>query len=451
MAGDFLDRRVLVMGLGRFGGGAGVTRWLVEQGARVRLTDLTSEDNLRGSLHSIADVVDTGRVELRLGEHRIEDFRTADLVIANPAVRLPWTDEHLNAAADAGVPITTEIRLVVERLDRRRVIGVTGSAGKSTTAAMIHHILSRLGHPAHFGGNVGGSLLPALSRGEIEENAWVVLELSSAMLHWLGEGVGTPGAPGWSPGWSPGVAVLTNLAPNHLDWHGDFEHYRESKLNIRRFQNPDDAFLDGRRLPPAGDVEIAIPGRHNLLNAGLAIEAVRRAVGASRRSCVEALADFCGLPHRLQLVAERDGCLFYNDSKSTTPEATRLAVDAFEDPSRLHLIAGGSSKGADLSPIASLARRLAGLYAIGGTGREIVDAACGASNTVQCETLDVAVHAAISVMRRGDVLLLSPGCASFDQFANFEERGERFVQLVRDSSPSIGTNHPMTTVAKTDD
>jgi UDP-N-acetylmuramoylalanine--D-glutamate ligase len=145
------------------------------------------------------------------------------------------------------------------------------------------------------------------------------------------------------------------------------------------------------------------------------------------------LADFPGLPHRLQLVAEREGLRFYNDSKSTTPEATALAVNAFDDPSRLHLIAGGYDKKIDLTAIANLARKIAGLYTIGATGAALAAAGAKAGGRSQyCATLEHAVQEALHRMRDGDILLLSPGCASWDQFTNFEERGEAFVRLVTD-------------------
>ncbi|MFG0329870.1 MAG: UDP-N-acetylmuramoyl-L-alanine--D-glutamate ligase [Phycisphaerales bacterium] len=444
---EVADRRVTVMGLGRFGGGVGVTRWLADElGCRVLVTDLESPDRLRDSLEKIDDLVRSSRVTLRLGEHRPEDFSETDLVVANPAVPSPWRNRYLLAAMSAGVKVTTEMRLLVERLpDRRRVIGVTGTAGKSTTAAMIHHILRERGDaPAHLGGNIGGTLLGT----EIGARDWVVIELSSAMLFWLGEGEGYEGAPGWSPG----VAVVTNLAQNHIDWHGSFEHYAESKRNILRFQDADDTAVLGDLPPETAEAwttngrriesiveplafELATPGRHNERNARLAVTTCHAVAGVAPDDAAEALRTFRGLPHRLALVTERaDGVRFYDDSKSTTPEATALAVDAFDDPSRVHLIAGGYDKGVDLSSVARLASRLAGLYTIGATGTTIASAArelCGENCFVaSCDSLSKAVETALPRLRPGDALLLSPGCASWDQYLNFEERGEQFVSLV---------------------
>jgi UDP-N-acetylmuramoylalanine--D-glutamate ligase len=427
MSGAFSGKHITVMGLGRFGGGVGVTRWLCSQGAHVLVTDVQPAEKLIEPLAGIRDLVDAGQVMLRLGEHRREDFATScDLVVANPAVPTPWENPNLNAARKAGVPITTEIRLLTERINRDRTIGVTGSAGKSTTTAMIHHILIKAGHRAHLGGNIGGSLLNSLN--EIDHDDWIVLELSSAMLYWLGEGVGYPQARGWSPH----VAVITNINPNHIDWHGSFEHYERSKRNIFQFQRPGDCQVRGdEQGANVSQFELKVPGRHNRINAATATAAVHKAVDLSIDAAARLVADFPGLPHRLHLAAEIDGLRFFNDSKSTTPESTLLAVRAFDDPSEVHLIAGGYDKGSDLAPIAALASTLGGLYTIGSTGKAIAGAAPDGIAEF-CDTLACAVDLALARMKPGDALLLSPGCASWDQFTNYEERGETFVKLVRD-------------------
>ena len=218
-------KRCTVMGLGRFGGGLGVTRWLVDQGCIVCVTDQAPPEALADSLAPLRKDIDQGRVHLKLGGHDPEDFIQTDLVIANPAVPRPWENPCLHAARDHGVHITTEIRLLVERLDRDRVIGVTGTNGKSTTTTMIHHILTHAGLDAKLGGNIGGSLLPLVHT--FTEDTWIILELSSAMLYWLGDERS-------DQGWSPGTSVLTNVAPNHIDWHGTESHYRQCKDNITR-------------------------------------------------------------------------------------------------------------------------------------------------------------------------------------------------------------------------
>jgi UDP-N-acetylmuramoylalanine--D-glutamate ligase len=422
---DLRDLRVTVMGLGRFGGGAGVARWLAEQGARVVVTDLLDAQSLAGSLEPLAGLVAQRRVELHLGGHDERDFSACDLVVANPAVPRPWKNRYLRAAVAADVAVTTEIRLLIERLDRRRVIGVTGTAGKSTTTAMIHHILTRAGLSSHLGGNIGGSLLDTL--GVIEPDHRVVLELSSAMLYWLGEDAETWG----HTGWSPHVAAITNLRPNHLDWHGTLEHYAECKRGIFRYQAPGDPALDGADLDEGPPIRLAIPGGHNQANARLAVAAACAAAGLAAGQAADALRDFGGLAHRLQLVCEHGDLRFYNDSKATTPQATCLAVDAFDDASAVHVLAGGYDKKIDLSAIVELAPRVAGLYTIGTTGRRLAEAVAGDGHAEYCESMEAAAARAYRRMNAGDVLLLSPGCASWDQFENYEQRGDAFCTWVR--------------------
>ncbi len=451
---ELAGAKVTVMGLGRFGGGIGVTRWLAGKGADVLVTDLADETALAPSIAQVRDLIDAGQVTLRLGGHNVSDFTTCDVVVASPAVPRPWENRFLRAAEAAGIPITTEIRLLVERLpDRKRVIGVTGTAGKSTTSAMIAHGLNAVDDRAVLGGNIGGSLLDEVSR--LGEQTWVVLELSSAQLYWLGEGCGSPRAKGWSP-W---VAVVTNFMPNHLDWHGDVDHYRESKRNIVRWQPPSEGNLgpysvmyesvmgwlpwNGRRGSDQIVIEdeylddaptLAIPGRHNRLNALAAVNCILLISGLNPR---DAISTFPGLPHRLQHAGDFAGIKVYNDSKCTTPEAARLAIEAFDDEGwggagNVHLIAGGYDKQIDLAPMVEAAARCAGVSTIGATGAALAEAINAAGGrAMECGTLEMAVERSAGAIARGQVLLLSPGCASWDQFTNYEERGERFIALAR--------------------
>ncbi len=465
---DLAGRRVTVMGLGRFGGGVGVTKWLCSRGADVLVTDRDSAESLAGSLESIRHLTGSGQVSLRLGDHNVSDFTTCDLVVANAAVPRPWDDRFLRAAEAARIPITTEIALLIGSLPdgvRRRTVGVTGSVGKSTTTAMIHHGLlaaaAALGSPEAsrmpvrrvlMGGNIGGSLLERLP--EIDDQTWLVLELSSAMLYWLGRDPATRG-------WSPGVAVVTNLSPNHLDWHGDLAHYAESKQQLLVRQQPGDVAVLGESVwtwrdrtvatplridPRTFTPPMSLPGEHNRANAAAALAACAASMpDADRRTIETAIAGFGGLVHRLQLVRTtplpgRPGepARFYNDSKSTTPESCLKAVDALASmpgfsSSRIHLIAGGYDKGVDLGSIVARSADLAGLYTIGTTGPRLAAAAGEAGR--ECGTLERAFAAALGRMQPGDALLLSPGCASWDQFVNFEQRGEAFVRLVEGIRP----------------
>jgi UDP-N-acetylmuramoylalanine--D-glutamate ligase len=461
------------MGLGRFGGGLGAARWLAAQGADVLVTDTATEADLAGPLEQLRGLIDAGAVTLRLGAHNVSDFTDTDLVVANPAVPKPWENRFLRAAEAAGVPVTTEMNLVVTRLPTpERTIAVTGTAGKSTTAAMIANALDRIapkidaGAKVWLGGNIGGSLLPRID--EISERDFVVLEVSSAMLYWMLVEVGL-GDIEPDRFWRPGVAVVTNFTSNHLDWHGTLDEYRAAKQFLIELLGDDGiAVLDASladwgteadllvdaESPEVQRSRLAIPGRHNRANAHMAMHAVGATLHRNNLDLdsvgddvLDALTNFPGLPHRLQLVAgDRDTVRFVNDSKCTTPEAAILAVEAFEEDAQragrpiVRLIAGGYDKGVSLSPLKKIAPRLAGVYAIGKTAPaiEAILAKAGAT-PVDCGTLDEAVQHAARDASPGDVILLSPACASWDQFTNFEERGDRFATLARRHAPGAST------------
>ncbi|MEO1584020.1 MAG: UDP-N-acetylmuramoyl-L-alanine--D-glutamate ligase [Planctomycetota bacterium] len=428
----------VIMGLGTFGGGLGAARHLLALGHEVLITDLRTEQELAGPLDALRPQLDAGVVTLRLGAHNVSDMTTCELLVVNPAVKQPWTNRFVRSARAAGVRVTTELGLAIDTLPSScRLTGVTGSAGKSTTASMVHAGLTAAGRPAHIGGNLGGSLLDRL--GSIAPSDDVVIEVSSAQLWWLSQD-GAITTDRWFD-----LGVITNITPNHIDWHGSLEHYTRCKhLLVERLPGDGVAVLGPgmetrsvheanalntrlRIAPIASDADLPdllVPGGHNRLNARVALAACA-ALGADPRGAAEAIAAFRGLPHRLAAVAEHRGVLYINDSKSTTPEATRLALDAMGDRP-VHLIVGGSDKGADLEPIARLAPRTRSLLCIGQTGRTI--AALAGIRPV--ETLASAVEYASGNAAPGDAVLLSPGCASFDQFASFEERGRAFERLV---------------------
>ncbi|MDB5297951.1 MAG: hypothetical protein JWO31_3934 [Phycisphaerales bacterium] len=433
---ELSGKRVTVAGLGHFGGGVAAARWLVSQGATVTVTDKAPADKLADSVAQLAGLP----ITYRLGGHEEADFAGADLVVASPAV--PPSNPYLAAARSSGVPVTTEICLFAERC-RAPVVGVTGTKGKSTTAAMLGAILGRQ-FTTWFGGNIGTSLLPELPN--IEPDHVVVLELSSFMLDYLGRA-----------GWSPHVAVVTLLVPDHLDWHGSFAVYAAAKRNVLRYQKPGDvavvneesaAVMDwvddrdpragGARFVPYGvagrrPFELCIPGRHNQLNAQGAYAAAA-ALGVSWDDAQAALRDFAGLPHRLQLVHEADGVRWFNDSIATVPEAAAAALAAFDDGRVIHVV-GGSDKGLDVTPmVGPLAARAKAVLCVGQTGDAVAAAvrAAGGRDVRQCVTLDAAAAAARAIAAPGDVVLLSPGFASYGQFTNFQERGERFAALARE-------------------
>ena len=450
---QFADKRVTVLGLGRFGGGVGVARWLVEQGASVTVTDQQDADALA---ESVAQLDGLG-VAFKLGGHDPADFAETDLVVANPAV--PPNSEMLEVARKARVPVTTEIALLVERLPTRLVFGVTGTKGKSTTAALLARMLgawsplppdradrvraARSGlvdladsRPRRVwaGGNMGGSLLGRLP--EMSERDFVVLELSSFMLHHLGR-----------IRWSPHVALVTMVDVDHVAWHGGEEAYLEAKRNLVRhqaetdfavlpaFSKPARAFRDhtaarvveyGKRAHLPEAFAPLLPGKHNRLNERGAFAAASL-VGVYPEQAAEACADFAGLPHRLQLVHEADGVRWVNDSIATIPAAAAAACEAFAAGTVVQIV-GGSDKGIDpLAMCRTLADRCRAVLCVGDTGPRLAGLV-GERATV-AGTLAEAVETARRVARDGDVVLLSPGYASYDQWANFEARGEAFASL----------------------
>lgn len=419
------------MGLGHFGGGAAVARWLARQGAIVTVTDLAHE-------HTLAPALATLQAEpiaaYHLGGHWEEDFRQAELVVVNPAVR-PG-DRFLRVAAAAGAARTSEIELFLNACPAS-VIGVTGSNGKSTTAAMTAAILRAEGRRTWLGGNLGASLLEQLE--QIDAGDWVVLELSSFQLAHL-----NPGAR------LPELAVVVNCTPNHLDWHGRFEDYVAAKQRILTGQKADalavlntrDAevsrwgrLVRGRQLallPPAAIPPLQTPGEHNRANALCAATAAA-GVGCSADAIRRGLGAFSGLPQRLEWFAVLGGRRFYNDSTATTPESTIAALETLEGG--VWLLAGGSDKGIDLRPLAAaVVRRARGAAFFGAVRQRLRELALASRPNFPCvalETLAEALRWCWQQSGPGESVVLSPACASYDQFQNFRQRGEVFAELVR--------------------
>ena len=340
------------------------------------------------------------------------------------------------------MPITTEICLFVERC-RASVFGVTGTKGKSTTSALLGAMLGKRFN-VWVGGNIGRSLLTDLPN--IDPTDLVVLELSSFMLDYLGRA-----------GWSPHVAVLTMLGSDHLEWHGSRDAYLSAKANVVRHQRASDFVVvngsdasalaiasesTGAVAPYAADAQPAfslrLAGAHNQLNAQAAFAAAS-IVGVPFDEAQAAVASFDGLPHRLQVVFESaDGVRFVNDSIATVPEAAMAALAAFPQGRVVQIVGGSKKKDPPVAALcAALSERAKAVVCTGETGPKVAAALSAAGNTVvHAEVIAdfaAAVRRARALASPGDIVLLSPGYASYDQFANFQERGEAFARLAREA------------------
>ncbi len=439
------DRRVTVMGLGLFGGGAAVARALAEAGARVTVTDLRSEAELGDSVRALADL-DLGWT---LGEHRPEDFTAADVVVASPAVAP--SNPHLELARGAGAAVTSEIELFLEACPARIAL-VTGTQGKSTTSHIAAGLLCACRIRAHLGGNIGRALIGELAR--IDAGDVVVLEVSSYQLEAL---------PTELASLSRNVAAVcvTGVLADHLERHGSVEAYEAAKRRALDLAPPravlilpaDDARVRAWDLPAlctrwfsirgdahlcvrdgafrAGDeqlgrvADVQLKGSFQHANV-LAALGLARALGAPASGLAAALADVRGLEHRLQDLGSFSGHRVWDNGVSTTPDSTVSALCAFNGP--LTLLCGGQAKDLALDElVATCAARAQRVMTFGASGEALASALhAGGVDVHFAGELADAVREAFAHMEAGETLLFSPACASFDAFLNFEQRVAAF-------------------------
>jgi UDP-N-acetylmuramoylalanine--D-glutamate ligase len=441
--GLFRNKKILVMGLGRFGGGVDVVKFACSVGAKVIVTDLAKQDALAESIAQLK-----GRdVDYHLGSHEPADFEQADMVVANPAV--PLDNKFLQIASKAGRKVTSQIELFFE-LCPAKIIGITGANGKSTTTSLTAHLLrSRFGNKVWLGGNIGNEPMLTIV-GRIKHDDLVVLELSSFQIEQLAQSDK-----------APKVALLTNLTPNHLDRYKTFENYcnakelmfQHQKLNknqpaVSIFNSDDEVNRkwfakyqkDAGRVCvkfSADDVPAGIrsayglPGRAYLANLAGAI-AIAKNIGVTDEQIIGCLPAFKALPHRLQFVGEARGVRWYNDSKATTPDSSIVALEAFDSPI---IIAGGYDKHIPFDEFgAKIAQKAKAAILIGQTaqviGKIIQNHPQNKAEIRFAKTLEEAVKFAEAIAVKGDAVLLSPACASYDMFENYEQRGEQFIDLV---------------------
>src|SRR5271168_2157860 len=444
---ELKDKRVLVVGLGKSGVASAL--FLKTRGARVTVSDTKSGDELRNEIPALLD----HGITVETGGHGERTFRGQDLIVVSPGV--PVDLPMLVQARALGEAVIGEIELAAQFLPGP-IVAITGSNGKTTTTTLTGEILTAGGLPTLVGGNIGTPAISLADRARPE--SVIVLEVSSFQL----ETIQT---------FRPKVAVVLNVTPDHLDRHRTFEAYVNAKARIFENQRGDDfavlneddpacvgmagrtraqvfwfsrqkevkqgawvregniLFRDGRgqrEIMLAS--EIPLKGAHNLENV-LAAVCAGVLMGCATEKIRAAVREFKAVEHRLEFVATIRGVEYYNDSKATNVDATIKALESF--PGRIHLILGGKDKGSDYSLLNSLLKdRVKRVYAIGAAAAKIEAQASG-TEIVSAGTLEAAVRRASEAATRGDIVLLAPACASFDQFDSYEHRGQVFKGLVR--------------------
>ena len=459
---DLTGKRVVIIGLARQG--AALARFAAGVGAEVVVSDLRPAGKLTETINALADL----DISYVLGEHPLSLLEDTDVLAISGAV--PATAPIVQAARERGIPVTND-SLEFARRSPAPIVGVTGSAGKTTTTALTGAMGRASGRTTWVGGNIGRPLIAHVH--EMVPSDLVVQELSSFQLELWSSEWGRP------HGVSPAVAAVLNVTPNHLDRHKTMDAYAGAKANILRFQGEEDvavlcaddagsmamkkhvcgrlrtfsaehpvsdgAFVRDERIwLRSGDeetavcavVDVRLRGAHNVLNV-LASAALADAAGVPVRAMRQAIETFTGVAHRLELVATVDGVQWVNDSIATAPERALAAIDAFSEP--LILLAGGRDKEMVWDEWArQVVRRVRHVVLFGELAPDLArrlerqrEEATHPPPLTQVETVAEAVEAAARVARPGDVVLLAPGGTSYDAFKDFEERGERFRQCVR--------------------
>ncbi len=441
-------KRIAVCGIGH--NNLPVIRQLTDKGAQVLACDRRD----RAQLGQTADELEAAGVELSLGEGYLAHLDDVDMILRTPGMK-PYLPEF-ERARERGIPVSSEMELFFA-LCPAPIYGVTGSDGKTTTTTIIAGLLEASGKTVHLGGNIGRPLLPEIEK--VQPDHVVVVELSSFQLTRMAQ--------------SPHVAVITNVAPNHLDWHTDMAEYIDAKRNLMRFQKTGDrvvlnadnevtasfvpdaadecclfsrrhevahgAFLgednvlymraDGQDVPVMNRSDILIPGDHNVENYLAAIAAVWGEVAPA--TIAEYARTFGGVPHRSELLRVRRGVKWYNDSIGSSPSRTIAGLKSFDR--RVILIAGGYDKHIPYDPLGPVAAdTVKTAILMGATGDKIEQAirACSDLPIVRVKNMEEAVAAANRLAQDGDIVFMSPASASFDMYRNFEERGNHFRRLV---------------------
>lgn len=442
------NKRVLVVGIGK--SGLAVAGFLAGKGASVTITDKKARQDLGQAVNSLPK-----EVTVAAGAYPEVTPDSFDMVVTSPGV--PLTEQPLRQALERKVPLLSELELAY-RFARSPVVAITGTNGKTTTTTLTGEIFKAAGRRVLVGGNIGLPLVAEVEKYAREDI--IVAEVSSFQLECIHR-------------FKPKVSIILNFTPDHLDRHGTFENYILAKARIFENQGPEDfavlnfddpkvaawaeqvkaqvIFFSRRHKLEKGvyvrqdriiidlgqgskDVcsvkDIFIRGNHNLENA-LAATAAAAALGVEPEVIAEVLRTFRGVPHRMEHVAEIDGVVYINDSKGTNPDAAMKALDSYDQP--LVLIAGGRNKGSDFTAFAAKVReKVRALVVLGECADKIIESMnkVGFSNIYRAHTLEEAVRKAAEVANPGEIVLLSPACASWDMFKDFEQRGEKFKEVV---------------------
>jgi UDP-N-acetylmuramoylalanine--D-glutamate ligase len=444
---ELKGKKVLVVGLARTG--AATVQFLARRGAKVKASDSKAASELAPFLEPLRGLP----VDLELGGHTESFFADCDLVVMSPGV--PPKVPAVAKARSGGVPVIGEVELAFRFL-RRPLIAITGTNGKTTTTTLVGEMLKESGKKVFVGGNIGNPLISYVEGPQDED--WVVAEISSFQLEGVEE-------------FRPKISALLNLTEDHLDRYETFGEYAAAKERIFARQkkedyallNADDPLVSalaprlepqvlffsarqavpfGSHLTPEGIVfrgsngtrekfdlgRLKIKGAHNLENLMAAI-AVAKMCGCPREALQRVMEEFPGLEHRLEWVRRLDGVSYFNDSKGTNVGSVVKSLQSFEEP--VVLIAGGKDKGGDYGPLRELvAGRVKGMALIGEAKERMFSALGGLTECVRLGSLEEAVRWARSKARPGEIVLLSPACSSYDMFANYQERGRRFKELV---------------------
>jgi len=427
---------VLILGLGQYPQGSGVSAALhfAKAGDSVMATDLKTREQLAENVKQLSGFKN---VKFRLGKHDVKDIQWAHLIVRGPSVRSD--SKEMKLARKLGKTVTSDLALFLESCPCL-VVGITGTRGKSTTTSMIHAVLtaSKKWRKVWLGGNILVSPLTYLS--QVRNNDIVVLEMSSFQL----EGTGDASI-------SPQYAVWTNLMRDHLNAYPSMAEYAEAKAQMFRHQDADDViffpddktFNEYAKEAPSTVVRVkklSIPlsvlGEHNQMNASFAM-AVAKELGVPSSKIKSALKKFKGLPNRIETVATKGGVTFVNDTTATTPDGTIAALNAYPAKNNrlIHLIFGGTDKELDFAEVTKLLkkRKDVGVYLLAGTARKNIEVhftKAGIHYAV-FENLDAVFAKLKEMTEKSDIVLLSPGCASFGLFKNEFHRGEEFVKLVK--------------------